>query len=298
MMPIKRLPSILFASLALSCSAWAGSGNGPVAPVAIPPATVSPTITQGQADEILTELKEIRRLLQRMEPPRPAGAAQPSPQPSVPREAAQRPAVPPPPKMPPRPSSQRKSPSLAVRISIADRPVLGEPDAPVTMVEFVDYECPYCRRFFEGAYPRLKREYIDPGKLRLVLKDLPLGFHRQARPAAQAAHCAGEQGKYWPMHDKLFGGGSGLNPGALLAYGDQLSLDGTAFRECLESERHLAQIDADVAESRAAGIPGTPAFVLGPSTGEVVQGAHISGALPFPVFRGRIERLLQDAETQ
>ena len=290
MMPIKRLPAFLFVSLLLSSSAWAGSGADAAAPA----------ITQGQADEIITELKEIRRLLQRMEQPRPARVTPPPPpRATAPRRATPGPvAAPPPPKMPAQPSAQRQTPRMPVQISIAGRPVLGEPDAPLTMVEFVDYECPYCRRFFDGAYARLKREYIDPGKLRLVVKDLPLEFHPQARQAAQAAHCAGEQGQYWPMHDKLFGGSAGLNRGALLAYGEQLGLDGEAFRTCLESDRHLAQIDADVAESRTAGIPGTPVFVIGSSAGDLVEGAHISGALPFPVFKGHIDRLLEGAESR
>jgi protein-disulfide isomerase len=176
--------------------------------------------------------------------------------------------------------------------------VLGEPDAPITMVQFVDYECPYCRRFFHSTYGELKREYIDPGKLRLVVKDLPLAFHPLALQAATAAHCAGEQGKYWPMYDKLYGGSAGLNLGALLAYGEQLELDGTAFKSCLESDRHQAQIDADIAEGRAAGIPGTPAFVLGRSGGDTLEGVHIRGALPLPVFKGHIDHLLKESEAQ
>ena len=185
---------------------------------------------------------------------------------------------------------------MSAKISITDRPVLGEPDAPVTMVQFVDYECPYCRRFFHSTYGELKREYIDPGKLRLVVKDLPLAFHRHALQAAETAHCAGEQGSFWPMHDKLYGGAAGLNSGALLAYGEQLGLDGAAFRQCLESGRHRARIDADVAEAQAAGIPGTPAFILGRSADAAVEGAFIRGALPLPVFKGHIDRLLKEPE--
>ena len=277
-MPIKRLVSILLASLFLSFNAWAAPDAG------------SATITPGQADEILTELKQIRQLLQRMEQQRGGPVPPPLQQAPAGRQAPPQLAVPPRHQAPP----QRKGRSVTARVSIEDRPVLGEPDAPVTMVEFVDYECPFCRRFFQGTYAELKREYIDPGKLRLVVKDLPLGFHQQARKAAQAAHCAGEQGGYWPMHDKLFGGTAGLNQGALLAYGEQLGLDGAAFRECLDSDRHQTQIDADIAESQAAGIPGTPAFILGRSAGGTVEGAHIRGALPFRVFKGHIDRLLAE----
>ena len=185
---------------------------------------------------------------------------------------------------------------MSARVSIQDRPTIGEPDAPVTLVEFVDYECHYCRRFFHTTYAQLKREYIDPGRLRLVIKDLPLPFHKQARKAAQAAHCAGEQNGFWAMHDKLYGGEAGLNKGALLAYAKRLGLNQEAFKDCLVSDRHLGQIDADIAEAKAVGIPGTPAFVLGRSGGQEVEGAHIRGALPFGVFKGHIERLLGQAQ--
>ncbi len=275
-MPIKRLVSILLASLCLSFNTWAGPDTG------------SAAITQGQADDILTELKQIRRLLQRMEQQRGVPVAQPL------QQTSPESVLPPRHQEPP----QRKGRPVTARVSIEDRPALGESDAPVTMVEFVDYECPFCRLFFQGTYTELKREYIDSGKLRLVVKDLPLGFHQHAREAAQAAHCAGEQGGYWPMHDKLFGGTAGLNQGALIAYGEQLGLDGATFRECLDSDRHLAQIETDIAESRAAGIPGTPAFVIGRSAGGTVEGAHIRGALPFRVFQDHIEHLLEEQETK
>jgi len=288
-MPFKRLLATLLLPLFLSSNAWAGPDTGS--------ATITPgraTITQGQADEILTELKEIRRLLQGM------AQSDGTSLPPLPPRAPARHRTPPKPVTPPpgqaQPQPKRRTPPLTARVSIADRPMLGEPDAPVTMVEFVGYECPYCRRFFQDTYAELKREYIDPGKLRLVVKDLPLGFHRQARQAAGAAHCAGEQGNFWPMHDKLFGGGAGLNLGALLAYGEQLGLNVAALRECLESDRHSAQIEADIAESLAAGIPGTPAFILGRSAGGAVEGAHIRGALPFQVFKAHIDRLLEEPE--
>jgi len=225
-------------------------------------------ITRAQADRILNELTQIRLLLQRIE------------------QQGRNPVAPPPP--------ERERPPLKAEVSVTDRPVLGEPDAPVTLVEFVDYECAFCRRFFATTYPQLKEEYIDPGRVKLVIKDFPLGFHPRARKAAQAAHCAGEQGAYWPMHDKLFGGSAGLNHGALLAYADEIGLNASRFEECLSSQRHLAQIDADIADAKAAGVRGTPAFVLGPERHGRVEGPHIRGALPFQVFKNHLDRLLEE----
>jgi protein-disulfide isomerase len=163
------------------------------------------------------------------------------------------------------------------------------------MVEFVDYECPYCRRFFKGPYQKLKRDYIDPGMVRLVVVDMPLPFHRLARKAAQAAHCAGDQGRFWEMHDFLFGGSAGLTDGGLLAYAEQAKLDLEAFRACRDSDRHLERIDLDTSAARSAGITGTPAFIIGRSQGDRVSGPHIRGALPYRVFQGHIESLLEEA---
>lgn len=91
-----------------------------------------------------------------------------------------------------------------VAISNDDDPVLGDANAAVTMVEFSDYECPFCKRFYDDTLAQIKSTYIDTGKLKLVYRDYPLSFHPGAEPAAQAANCAGEQGKYWEMHDKIF----------------------------------------------------------------------------------------------
>ncbi len=239
-------------------------------PVAI--ADDAPAMTREQGDRILDELGQIRLLLQRIEQ---QGRA-------LPAEA------------PPAPPPRREAPPLRVGIGVTDRPVLGAPDAPVALVEFVDYECPFCRRFFSATYARLKSEYIDSGKVKLVLKDMPLGFHRQARVAALATHCAGDQGAFWGMHEKLFAGTAGLNEGALRAYAQQLDLDLDKFAACMTAGPHLARIDADAAEAKAAGVTGTPAFIIGREGGGRVEGAHVRGALPFAVFKNHIDRLLAE----
>src|SRR5579863_5020357 len=95
---------------------------------------------------------------------------------------------------------------------------LGRPDAPLTVVEFTDYQCPYCRRFHAESWPRFKRDWIDTGKVRFIVRDLPLEIHSAARPAAQAAHCAGEQGQFWRMHDLLLGVHADLSASGIDGY--------------------------------------------------------------------------------
>lgn len=97
-----------------------------------------------------------------------------------------------------------KSSDTRVSVSADDDPVLGNANAPVTMIEFSDYECPFCKRFYDQTLGQIKKEYVDTGKVKLIYRDYPLSFHPGAEPAAQAANCAGDQGKYWQMHDKIF----------------------------------------------------------------------------------------------
>src|SRR3989440_6854912 len=121
------------------------------------------------------------------------------------------------------------APSGPVRTSVADGPLLGRADAPVTLVEFADYQCPFCQRFFATTLPALKKDYIDTGKLRYVFRDFPLDMHAHARQSAEAAHCAGEQGKYWAMHDALFQHQGALDPPQLAEYARAVGVDGAGF---------------------------------------------------------------------
>ncbi len=237
--------------------------------LAAPPAPAfAQGLSEAQGEAILEELKQIRLLLQRME--RRGGT--------------------------PAATARRRQPSPTAAVSAKDRPVLGEPDAPLTLVEFTDYQCPFCNRFFKTTLPRLKEKYIDTGQLRLVVKDLPLSFHKNAREAAQAAHCAGDQGRFWAMHDILYENAARLDAGLLPGYAEQLSLDVAAFEQCLASDRHLDDIDADSAEARRAGVTGTPTFVLGRTTDDVIEGVRIRGAKPYEAFEAEIKKLLEALE--
>jgi len=166
---------------------------------------------------------------------------------------------------------------------------IGSPDAPITIVEFSDYQCPYCLRNYQQTFPQLKKDYIDTGKVRYVFKDFPLSFHEKAIPAALAAECAGEQGKYWEMHDKLFGEHdawvSAEQPEEVFKeFAKDLGLDTDQFNECLDSQKYLDEIKADMQEGVNAGVKGTPAFFI--------NGQFLSGAQPYQVFKQMIDQML------
>ena len=193
-----------------------------------------------------------------------------------------------------RPAQARAAPTGPVRTNVTDAPSLGRADAPVTIVEFSDYQCPFCKRFYATTLPALKKEYIDAGKVRYVFRDFPLEeLHSHARKAAEAAHCAGEQGKYWQMHDALFQNQAALALPQLAEHARSLDLDSLEFDRCMSSGRNAARIDRGVAEGTAAGVQGTPGFVIGSTKkGDMVEGTFIRGAQPLSTFRQIIEQLL------
>ncbi len=182
-----------------------------------------------------------------------------------------------------------------VRASVADAPMLGRADAPVTIVEFSDYQCPFCRRFFATTFPVLKKDYIDTGKLRYVFRDFPLEMHPQARQAAEAAHCAGEQGKYWEMHDVLFQNQNAFTAPQLAEHARAAGVNGAAFEECVSSGRRAAQIERGLADGAGVGVQGTPTFVIGKTKpGVVLEGTPIRGAQPVEAFRRIIDEILAE----
>jgi protein-disulfide isomerase len=191
-------------------------------------------------------------------------------------------------------SQPSRTAGAAVKVSISGDPMLGSKAAPVTLIEFSDYQCPFCRKFFATTLPALKTEYIDTGKVRYVFRDFPLDRgHPQARKAAEASHCAGEQGKYWEMHELLFHNQKALQLEHLKAYARRLSLDASAFDACLEQGKYAAAVQKDVEEGTAAGVQGTPGFFLGKTQpDDTVQGIAIKGAQPITAFRQAIDRLL------
>jgi protein-disulfide isomerase len=168
----------------------------------------------------------------------------------------------------------------------------GRADAPVTVVEFTDYQCPYCRRFQAQSWPRLKRDYVDTGKVRFIVRDLPLEFHSAARPAAEAAHCAGEQGHFWPMHDALLASDTKLDDASVSRRAQAMGLDVSRFRACVTGNKYEQAIARNAAEAAALGVRGTPTFIIGTTAHGELEGALLAGALPYEDLAAFLNELL------
>lgn len=164
-----------------------------------------------------------------------------------------------------------------------DNPSIGPADAPVTIIEFSDYQCPYCQKWQREVYQRLLDEY--PTQVRLVYRDFPLNnIHPEAAPAANAANCAGEQDSYFPYHDKLFSYAMDLGKEAYLQYARELNLDMDTFTQCLESNRYAEEVTADMDYAVSLGIQSTPTFFI--------NGLYLVGAQPYDVFKKLIDQEL------
>ena len=186
-----------------------------------------------------------------------------------------------------------------VEVSIAGRPSQGAHDAPVTMVEFSDYQCPFCKRYFSTVFPAIKKEYIDTGKLKYVFRDFPIpSLHPEAQKAHEVAHCAGEQDRYWEMHHILFQNAKDLSVDALRRYAREAELDGDKFNECLEAGRYASRVQEEMADGRKVGVSGTPSFVIGPTgSGDTITGTVVIGAQPHDRFKQVIESSLKAVRT-
>jgi protein-disulfide isomerase len=161
-------------------------------------------------------------------------------------------------------------------------PSLGAADAPITLVEFADFQCPYCRQWEQQTYQPLLAAY--PGKLRIVFRDFPLtSIHPNAMPAAEAAQCANEQGKFWAYHDKLFGG-ENLGDDVYKQYAQDLGLDMTRFNDCVANHKYAKAIQADSDFAVNLGVNSTPTFFI--------NGLAVVGAQPLSAFTGVIDKEL------
>ena len=196
------------------------------------------------------------------------------------------------PPAPPAPDQQPPAPSR-VQLSADDDPVLGNANAPLTIIEFSDYQCPFCQRFHQQTWSQLKTDYIDSGKVKFVYRDFPLPFHQNAEISAEAANCAGDQNKYWEMHDELFakgsGDGTGLDAASLKGYAAALGMNAANFATCLNSTKYAGEIQKDTADGGTAGVSGTPTFFIG-SPGKGYQ--ILVGAQPYAAFKQAIEQEL------
>ncbi len=195
----------------------------------------------------------------------------------------------------PTPTPTPSAPSAPAGVPIAnaadadDDTFMGEDDAPVTIIEFTDYQCPFCGRHHSDTLGQIKSEYVETGKVKYVVRDYPLSFHPFAQKAAEASECADDQGKFWEMHDKLFVNQQMLDITSLKRYAGELGLNQGTFDDCLDNGTHAAEAAKDMADGQAAGITGTPGFIVIDSDGNATK---ISGALPFSSFKAAIDAAL------
>jgi protein-disulfide isomerase len=180
-----------------------------------------------------------------------------------------------------------------VEVSEDDDPFLGKDNAPIVMIEFSDYQCPFCRLFWRDTLPSIKKDYIDTGKVKFVYRDFPLSIHPAAQISAVAANCAGEQGKYWQYHDKIFSEQDKINRNGTVTYSRtelekwarELGLNTQNFKSCLDSKKYDSEVAKDLNDGQAAGATGTPAFFI--------NGRLVSGALPYASFKSILDEELQ-----
>ena len=183
-----------------------------------------------------------------------------------------------------------------VLVAVQHAPVLGQGTARVTIVEFSDYQCPFCRRHSSQVLPELVKEYVTTGKVRYVFRDFPIAsLHPQAHRLHEAAHCAGDQGRYWPMHDRLFADSQRTESKELVAHARALGLDEGRFDRCLTDGVHAAVVRQAVADGENARVRGTPTFFVGrtePDGAPIRPQRLIVGAQPYAVFKQAIDGLL------
>ena len=185
-----------------------------------------------------------------------------------------------------------------VVFELGQNDVKGAKDAKLTLIEFTDYQCPFCARYVRDTYPQIDKEYVQTGKLRYVLLDLPLeSIHKNAFTASEATYCAQDQGKYWEMHDRLFANQQALEPWS--GHAQAIGLDVAQFDACLAGNKHDEAIRADMKEAQKVGITGTPGFVIGltdPKDPTKVKGlSFIRGAQAFAAFKSQIDPALGGA---
>lgn len=215
-------------------------------------------ITRDQANQILDELRQIRQLLEKQN--KPAG--------------------------PPEPNK--------AKLNMTGAEMLGSKNAPLTMVEFTDYQCPFCQRFHTTVFNELKKNYIDTGKVRFYSRDLPLdSMHPNAMRAAEAARCAADQGQFWALRDIMGGNPGKLDLDSLIADAAGLKMNTASFRSCVESDKYKQAIQSDVLEAMKIGADGTPTFVIGRSTTDGVDGEVVVGAMPYEAFDKKLKSLSQ-----
>lgn len=189
-------------------------------------------------------------------------------------------------------------PTNPIKISADDDPVIGNINAEITIIEFSDFQCPFCERFNTQTFPLIFEEYIKHGKVKLVFRDFPIqSIHPNALPASVAAECANEQGKFKEMHDKLFDNQKKWNKQDTInalsifnQYATEIELEQTKFESCLANGKYIDEIKNDLSEGQSYGVSGTPGFFIG---NEKIGFIELKGAQPFDSFKKVIETQLE-----
>ena len=192
-----------------------------------------------------------------------------------------------------------KQPSIPLKISTDNDPIIGNPDAPITIIEFSDFQCPFCARFHVETLPSIMNEYIDKGQVKLVFRDFPIqSIHPNALPASVASECANEQGKFKEMHDKLFENQKEWSNQSLdnvmivfTQYSLDIGLEEEKFDTCLKNGKYVEEIQKDLDDGRNYGITGTPGFFIG---NDQIGFIELKGAQPFENFKKVIDTQLQN----
>lgn len=180
----------------------------------------------------------------------------------------------------------------------AETRMRGQANAPVTLIEYSDFTCGYCLKFFRETWPRIQARYVDTGKVKFLYRDYPRADQGPGLDAALAARCAGGQGKYWAMHDRLFAEGGRIDQAVILRHAVAIGLTQATFDRCLKDKSHVASIFEDREEANRWGFHGTPGFILMRTAGgptEKEPAIAIPGAFPFEMFAEEIDRLLASA---
>lgn len=181
-------------------------------------------------------------------------------------------------------------------LDIGDAPTKGPKDAKVVLVEFSDFQCPFCGRFSRDTIPQVQTDYVDTGKIKYVFADFPLEtIHPYAFKAAEAASCAGEQGEFWKMHDHLFANQTKLKPEDLTQYADAIGLDKSKFQQCLDTQKRAPSIRKTMAQAGDAGVSSTPTVMVGvlqPNSSKVKVLRVLKGAQPFAAVKDALDNAL------
>jgi protein-disulfide isomerase len=192
-----------------------------------------------------------------------------------------------------------EAPPREVTLDIAGAYFKGEKNARLTLIEFSDYQCPFCSRYVRDTLPLIERDYIKTGKVKYVFRDFPLeSIHPNALLASEAAACAGEQGKYWEMHDRLFGNPGALGVTDIPTHAQSVGLNPDTFRQCLNSNKHKESIRKGITEALGLGVNGTPTFLIGltsPNDSKVKILRALKGSPPYANFKEVLDGILASA---